>query len=269
MPIKSILVHLANDPGHAGRLDVALDLARRHGAVIRALFAEPTGRMPDAVAGRGFSYAFVSESREAAQETAARVSKELAAACGRDGIGCTWIDEPGEPMELIARFATLADLVVVGRNATDRGLESEVCEELPARVPCPVLTVPEGWPGRPVARQVLIAWKDGLPSARAVHGALPMLRRAERVTVLTVGGEERRGGDLVDYLALHGVRALARHDYGDDDDPGDVILSVAGEIAADLVIMGSYSRSRFREMILGGATRHVVTHMRVPILFAH
>jgi nucleotide-binding universal stress UspA family protein len=268
MPIKTILLHLANDPGHAGRLEVALDLARRHGAVIRALFAEPTGRMPDAIAGRGFSYAFVSESREAARETADRVSKELAAACGREGIGCTWIDEPGEPLALIARFAMLADLVVVGRQPSDPGLESGIAEELPARVPCPVLAVPESWPGKPVGNDVLVAWKEGVPSARALHGALPILRRAGTVTVLTVGGEEHHGGAVVEYLKLHGVRAVARRDYGDDD-PGDVILSVAGELSADLIVMGSYSRSRFREMILGGATRHVVTRMRVPILFAH
>jgi nucleotide-binding universal stress UspA family protein len=268
MSFKSILLHLANDPGHRSRTEVALDLARRHGAIVRALFAEPTGRMPDAIAGRGFSYAFISESRAAARETAARLSAEFAAACGSSGVTGDWIDEPGEPIDLIARFAMLADLVVVGRH-TAPGLETTLGEELPGRIPCPALVLPEAWSGAPVGRRVLVAWKNGLPSARILRGALPMLRRAEAVTVLTIGADAREGDEVAAYLARHGVSAAARRDYGEDDDAGEVILSVAGELAADLVVMGSYSRSRLREMIFGGATHHVVAHMRVPVLFGH
>lgn len=269
MPIKSILLHLANDPGHGARLQVALDLARRHGAALRALFAEPTGRMPEAIAGRAFSYAFVSESRAAAREAAAHLSREFSSGCARDGIAGEWVDEPGEPLDLIARHALLSDLVIVGCRADEHGLESEVFEELPARVPCPVLAIPQDWPGRAVGRRVLVAWKAGLPAARALRGALPMLRRADKATVLTVGSEAGQADDVVRYLGLHDVRAIERRDYGDERDAGEVILAVADEIEADLVVMGSYSRSRFREMILGGATRHIVTRMRVPTLFAH
>jgi nucleotide-binding universal stress UspA family protein len=268
MPIKSILLHLANDPGHTSRLAVALDLARRHGALLRAVFAEPTG-MPDVVAGRGFSYAFVSESREAARETASRLSQQLADACSREDIGYDWVEEPGEPMELIGRHSLLADLVIVGRRPVDLGLEADACEELPAQVPCPVLAVPENWSGATLGRRVLVAWNGSLPAARALHGALPILGRAERVTVLTVGDAAPETESVVRYLARHDVEATPRRDYGDADDAGEVILSVAGEVAADLVVMGSYSRARWREMIVGGATRHVVTHMSMPTLFGH
>lgn len=96
-----------------------------------------------------------------------------------------------------------------------------------------------------------------------------MLRLADKATVLTVGSEAEQADDVVRYLGLHGVHADDRRDYGDERDAGEVILGVAGEIEADLVVMGCYSRSRFREMILGGATRHVVTRMRMPTLFAH
>jgi nucleotide-binding universal stress UspA family protein len=268
MPIKSILLHLANDPGHTSRLAVALDLARRHGALLRAVFAEPTG-MPDVVAGRGFSYAFVSESREAARETASRLSTHLADACGREGIRYEWVEEPVEPIELIERQAVFADLVIVGRRPIELGLEPDVCEELPAQVPCPVLTVPENWSVSMVGRRVLVAWNGSLPSARALHGALPILGRAENVTVLTVGDDAPDTRPVVRYLALHDVDATPRRDYGDADDAGEVILSVADELAADLIVMGSYSHARWREMILGGATRHVVTHMQTPVLFGH
>jgi nucleotide-binding universal stress UspA family protein len=268
MSFKSILLHLANDPGRQSRTEVALDFARRHGAIVRALFVEPTGRMPDTIAGRGFSYAFISESRAAARETAARLSTEFAATCSSNGITGEWIDEPGEPIDLIARFAMLADLVVVGRHDAP-GLESTISEELPGRIPCPALVLPKAWSGAPVGRRVLVAWKNGLPSARILRGALPVLRRAEAVTVLTIGADACEGNEVVAYLARHGVSATARCDSEGDDNAGEVILSVADEIAADLIVMGSYSRSRLREMVFGGATHHVVTHMRVPILFGH
>jgi nucleotide-binding universal stress UspA family protein len=267
MPIKSILLHLANDPGHRSRLAVALDLARRHGATIRALFAEPTGDMPDAVAGRGSSYAFVSESREAARRTADTLSKELARICGRDGISCEWLDEPGDPAALLARFALMADLVIVGRGPADNGLEPDLCEALPGELACPLLAVPENWAGDPVGRRVLVAWKSGLPTARALHGALPLLCAAESAAVLTVGGEAEALDPVLRYLALHGVHAEPRRE-ANDREAGEVILRLAGELGADLLVMGSYGHARAREMILGGATRHVVTHMRLPVLFA-
>jgi nucleotide-binding universal stress UspA family protein len=136
-----------------------------------------------------------------------------------------------------------------------------------------VLVVP--YVGEPVVKgeHVLVCWDGGREAARAATDALPFLREARKVTVLTVNTgaapSEVPGADIALYLARHGVKSEAARTPAGGIDPGNVILSRAFDYGVDLIVMGAYGHSRVREILLGGATRAILRQMTVPVLMSH
>jgi nucleotide-binding universal stress UspA family protein len=119
--------------------------------------------------------------------------------------------------------------------------------------------------------RIIVAWNGGAEAARAITAALPFLAAAE-VTVVTVRGErddgERGLSDVAEYLAWHGVVART-HAVITRAPVGEALLEAAVAVGADLVVMGGYSHSRLRELILGGVTRHMLEKAALPLLVAH
>jgi nucleotide-binding universal stress UspA family protein len=127
-----------------------------------------------------------------------------------------------------------------------------------------------------VTRTVAIAWKETAEAARAVSAAMPLLRKADRVAVIaaneTDGGgtaAARSAHRLVEQLAWHGIPAEPRAVLAPSPTPMDAVLDMAGEVRADILVMGAYGHSRMRELVFGGATRHIARHMTVPTIFSH
>jgi nucleotide-binding universal stress UspA family protein len=133
---------------------------------------------------------------------------------------------------------------------------------------------PKGTPPKQYGT-ILVAWKESREAARAVAEALPFLMQARQVMVALVeeqgSGEQHRieaGADIGRYLSRHGVSAEIRK-IGGWSSAGEALLHEATATGADMIVMGGYGHSRFREFVLGGATRHVLTHATVPVLMAH
>ncbi len=123
-----------------------------------------------------------------------------------------------------------------------------------------------------VGRRVLVAWNGSREATRALHDALPVLDRAERVIVLSVDPGDHRhlpGADIATLLARHGVRAEANETSSDDIEVGDAVLPRAADLGADLLVMGAYGRSHVREWAMGGVTRNLLKHMTLPVLMSH
>jgi nucleotide-binding universal stress UspA family protein len=121
---------------------------------------------------------------------------------------------------------------------------------------------------------VVIAWDLSKSSARAVGDALPMLKRAKAVHVLTVRGEKDipfadPAAPLVGYLAVHDIKAVTREVETPDRRVGAAILTSASESKADLLVMGAFGHSRLREFVLGGATKEILDAATLPLLMAH
>ena len=123
---------------------------------------------------------------------------------------------------------------------------------------------------------MLVAWNGSREATRAANDALPILQRADRVVVLAInpgggidGHGEVPGADLSLHLARHGVSAEAQQVQAEDMNVGEMLLSRCADEAADLLVMGAYGRSRVRELVLGGATRHVLEHATLPVLMSH
>jgi nucleotide-binding universal stress UspA family protein len=174
----------------------------------------------------------------------------------------------------LASVVRTSDLFVGTRPYGDTKRQEWIEEAVLFRSGRPCLFVPPGHSPKPFER-VLIAWKDGSAAARAVAGALPFLRRAKHVLVVAVEEDgaaeqygESTGGDIGRYLSRHGISAEVRPVAGWNL-AEDALLNEATRDDADLIVMGGYGHSRFREWMLGGVTRHMLETAPVPILMAH
>ena len=137
----------------------------------------------------------------------------------------------------------------------------------------PILVVPHIGVAQPPGRTIIVCWNGLREASRAATGALPLLKAAERVIVLTIdaekGNEPDAGQQAGEWLGRHGVKVTVQRDTAAATDVGNVILSRAADAAADLVVMGIYGHSRMREFVLGGASRTLLASMTVPLLIAH
>jgi nucleotide-binding universal stress UspA family protein len=191
-----------------------------------------------------------------------------------------WRAEKGphvDPTAVVIDHSRSADLIVAGQTDPDWDSSplQDVAEHLALGSGRPVLVVPYIGRYAEIGRNIVIAWKPGRESARAVFDALPILKQAEQVQILEIDeGSPRRNGASVDTsiavaLARHGIKPTVRTSVAGDISVGDEILSRLTDMGADLLVMGAYGHSRMRELVFGGVTRHIARHMTVPTLFSH
>jgi nucleotide-binding universal stress UspA family protein len=121
--------------------------------------------------------------------------------------------------------------------------------------------------------RVMVCWDGSRNAARAVGDALPLLKRAKKIEVVTIEQKEQRdslrGAQIADHLARHKLDVDLKSIVAPEIDVADVILSHAADSQADLLVMGGYGHTRIREFVLGGATRGILGSMTVPVLMAH
>ncbi len=208
-------------------------------------------------------------------DEATRAKKRFDAIADRAGVAHDWITGEGDAADLIIHACRLQDLAVVEQCGDPSDLLWGPAVQL-ALSGHPALIVPRSWPSPQFGRRAVVAWNGSSQAAAAVRKALPLLRRAERVSVLV--GHSRASFpatmrpselDIVAYLRHEGVVAEAKDFAVADAVAGADILRFATEGDADLIVMGAFGRSRFREWILGGATRHMLENMTVPVFMAH
>lgn len=168
------------------------------------------------------------------------------------------------------------DLAVLERDMVDETRIFDILGEamLCSRIPC--LVLPPEW-NKPLSfKHIVIGWNDSFESTRALHSALPLLQLATEVTLINGHTREPNPSQLsvaepdpVMYLAHHGVAAKAHYLNVPTDKAGEALLNRAHKEAANLLVMGGYGHSRIRERVLGGATKHVMAHARIPVFMQH
>ncbi|WP_170921008.1 universal stress protein [Enhydrobacter aerosaccus] len=177
---------------------------------------------------------------------------------------------------VVARRARCADLTVLGQASPE--MPGSTPPDLPEVVALssgrPTLVVPYVEIRQPIGENVLLCWNSSRESARAASDALPVLKTAKKVTVLAFrsGQEEDDETDVkaaCEWLGRHGVKAAPSDEAAGDVDIGDLVLSRAADLDADLIVMGVYGHTRVREMVLGGVSRTLLRSMTVPVLMAH
>lgn len=184
-------------------------------------------------------------------------------------------DEAGAGISLQARYS---DLVVLGQidvNDPAASTMPDFPEYVIINSGRPVLIVPYAGRFDTFGKRVLVAWDASISATRAVTAALPLLRRADAVEVVVFNADaqgdahgEQPGADIALYLARHDVKVNVVR-QNSKIDIGNALLSMTNDLNSDLMIMGGYGHSRFREILLGGVTRTVLESMTVPVLMAH
>lgn len=279
MGLTNILVHVDQARSVRARLDVALLLAERHNAHLTALYAVSRPHLPDYVKARIPESVLQVQAKQAAEAMArARAAFDDACRAAGRSARAEWRASAGAPIDVLALHVRYADIAVVGQ--TDPDGASEDLTDLPGMLALaagrPVLAVPYIGKYPSVGENVMIAWNASREATRAVNDAMPILERAKLVTVLTVnprggndGHGEEPGADIALHLARHGVKVSSTHIVSDELDPADLILSRAADLGIDLLVMGAYGKSRLRELVLGGVSRHMMRHMTAPVLMSH
>ncbi|MEZ5798584.1 MAG: universal stress protein [Paracoccaceae bacterium] len=187
------------------------------------------------------------------------------------------VTQLGALTELVAQRARYADLVVLPKPyGQTSGPEAEaVIEASMFEGLAPVLVVPETGLPNPAPKRVVLAWNQSREAMVAARRALPLLKGADRVTITVIDppthGPERSdpGGLLCQMLVRHGVKAEVTVLARTLPRVSDVLHRACQDLDADLLVMGAYGHSRFREAILGGATRNMLEQATVPVLMAH
>lgn len=274
---RTILVHYDAGRTAPTRLDIALEIGAKFDAHVACLYALSATPIP--------SYPY--EAANIVREVQQRVGAEMEQTARRSYDECVrrsghakveWRTTARDALDAVALHARYADLVVIGQKNEEWASGVSKNFERGALIAAgrPVLVVPYAFERRPLGRQVLVAWNASPEAARAVSGALPLLKQAGHVHVIAFNPDEagrahgqEPGADVGLYLARHGVKVtVSRHD-AQDVDVGNQLLSRAFDVSADLIVMGAWGHSRLQELVLGGVTRTILDSMTVPVLMAH
>lgn len=170
--------------------------------------------------------------------------------------------------------ARSSDLVVMVPSQEDggSGFESDLAERVVMQAGRPVLLLPMGKATDLKLDQVAVAWDGGREASRAAFDAMPFLRAAKKVWVFGVD-EAKRGfepeAEIAASLARHGVKAEIAHLSSDGMSTGETLFRACNDQGAGLLVMGAYGHSRLSEFVFGGATRHVIRNLKMPVLMSH
>jgi len=276
MSYKTILVHVDYGPRCKERINVAIDLARAfdaHLVGVHALTAEPLPSYLHSEGGVELRQAFdrARKALTSESETLFRSTIETAGYAKAEFRSSN--DDAVDALALNARYA---DLVVAGQSKEDEesGVTVAFVPQMLLSVGRPVLMVPYVGTYRAPQKRILVAWNGSREATRAVTDALPLLERAAEVDIVVFNPTRHAhgdvpGADIALYLARHGVNARVSQEKANDIDVGNLLLSRAADLDANLIVMGAYGHSRVAELVLGGVTRTLLESMTVPVLMSH
>jgi nucleotide-binding universal stress UspA family protein len=280
MSYKTILMHCNDKRRIATLLAPTVRLAETFQAHLLGLSVVP----PIAVIGTGMAGAppmiVDAHCQLYRQENPAMRSAFDEAVRGR-GLVAEWRDDDAGAFgvaDCVLPYARAADLVVASQTDPEwAGSEYlDIADTLIMESGRPVLILPNEGVREVVGETVLVAWNGRREAARAVFDALPILQRAKSVKVVWVNPQSEReatldlpAADICATLARHGVKCEATEQIRAQEGVGETLVASAKDSGADLLVMGCYGHTRFREFVFGGASRYVLSHMPIPVLMSH
>jgi nucleotide-binding universal stress UspA family protein len=281
MSMKTILVPTENHDAMRSALQTALHLARRcdsyiEGFALRWSINEFTGvDMMSGLPLERYKQDSEEEAKKAHQlfESFMQAHNVPRSTNTTGTLSFGWLDEAPENESFVGSYGRVFDVIVMHRSDTKSiGLHDRVIEYGLFESGRPILLSPP-LAQRQIGTNVLIAWNCSTEQARATALAMPLLQTADRVTVLTVTGGTAVPGptaeQLIRYLQRNGIAAKPLTVELDGRSTGEAILAAAQSLGCDLLIKGAYTQSRLRQMIFGGATRHVLANAALPVLLAN
>jgi nucleotide-binding universal stress UspA family protein len=277
MTYATVMVSLALDQSNEARLEAAGQLAERFDAGIVGIAASQFSPPLYFTSGE-LAQDLIDEGQASIKKRIGELEGQFRKAVKNRAKQVEWRSAIDFPARYILREARCADIIVSGgdRGAFSDPLAVASPKDLVMQAGRPLLIVPDSADWLDL-RSVLVAWKDTTEARRAIADALPMLRKAKNVTVAEIleeGGSRpaaaSRVRDVVAWLSRHGVSASERVAEKDGDQDATAQLDgIAGDMGAGLIVAGAYGHSRFRELVLGGMTQHLITQSARCVLLSH
>ena len=275
MSVRDIMVLLERAADAEALADYTHSFAEGFGA--HATVVGVVQQLPPAPAFMGeFPYELVQSAQAAAMREIAEGYGRFEKAAPRPNV-CELVKiepAPGNAPSDVARLARNFDITfAVQPEGADQSASGLILEGLLFHSGRPLLILPYIHRGPAKLGRVVVAWDGGATAARALSAAMPILKRAGRVEIVTMVNGRKSTSDLPGFdiarnLARHGVAAELKT-LPRGEDVGALILSYAADENADMLVMGGYGHSRLREFVLGGATRTILSSMTLPVLMAH
>lgn len=194
-----------------------------------------------------------------------------------DKVGCKSIWQPLTDVSPKIKAAMYTDIIFISQPKTENNVvfnDSELIDDLIINTGLPVIVIPDCWTGETIGSYPLLGWKESREAVSAVRHALPLMKSAKQVDIVTVvkGLDDQQdlitGVEISAYLSVHGVECKF-YSITAAKDEAPSLQRHAKTHDRDLIIVGGYGHSRIREIYLGGVTRHLIQNSNVPVLFAH
>ncbi len=195
-----------------------------------------------------------------------------AAAPGHNGPTASWREEDGRQNAVVGLIGRVFDLILVEQPEKLASIAEATLEDALFESGRPVLMVPANAPPK-MGEVIAIAWNGSTETALTVALGMPFLKQARHVAIVAVGAQHMpepgpEGEELARTLERHGIDVSLRTAYGRQKPQGESFLKEALAAGADMLFKGAYTQSRIRQMIFGGATRHIIMEANLPVLMA-
>jgi len=277
---KTILVHVDGSPAQESRVRAAAIVAEKQGSHLVGCHSTGITWLDLSLSAGSMNAPHPVIDFDALRAAGARLLDGFALQAQRAGAGSVETrladDLPDASLQLQARYA---DLVVLSQDAPSSANlfpgRRHLPEQLVVRCPRPILVVPAGYRSAPIASTIVAGWDGSIQAMHALSAALPLLATADRVALALINPDERSGlhgeepgADMALYLARHGVEVdvvVQRTAQA----PAQALLTLARQSGAGLIVAGAYGHSRYREWVLGGTTRALLSQAQIPLLLAH
>lgn len=269
MNLKDILIHIDNRPTCTSRMKTAIALAKRQDARVTGLYVIP--------------HPYYASHHRNPLDKAEEAKQDFVAAVEAAGLEYEWIcvDSARSGLDLpnaLNLYAHYRDLVVVSQTDMehpDRTIPPNLPEKAVLGSGRPVLIVPYTGDHARIGDQIMLAWRGGPESSRALHDSLPLLRKAEHVQVITIqglGGDEAyhaHDADIVSHMARYKLNLSSEKHVTGNLKIGDLLLNRCADEGIDLMVFGAFSEFRRGHQVLGETGRYLLEYMTVPVLMSH
>lgn len=287
--MKTILLPFHDDDIDQAALDTALIHAQHFNAYLEGLFV---WQPPQIIAGAGegitlygdYVTQIAAEGRQLATQARERFERLMRERgiplqdgplpdnhLNTDSPSAGWYEGEGLEDRVVGDYGRVFDLIVIGRTSRpSSGDWQATCEAALFESGRPILLTPARDPGE-YGSNILIAWNGSTETARTIALGMPLLHRAEKVVVLSVEGSSvpgPSGAQVATQLVRNGINASAST-VPMGKSAGETILQQVVETGSNLLFKGAFTNSRLRQMIFGGATRHIINHAQIPVIMAH
>lgn len=278
MAYKTIVLHLNDERRVAGLVEAAAHLATLHQTHLTGLYVlPPVPSYGTTTVGAGIIKSGLNTFTEEGRRVEIAFAKATAGRPFVSEFRLVKADQLGYA-ETIIEHGRSADLIMAGQrdNSWSYSMLMDEPERLAIESGRPVLIIPHAGKFATFGSRITLAWNGRREAARAAFDALPLLQAAKSVRIVWVNPQDETSdvgdipaAEIAATLARHGVKCETAKSYASDIKVGDILLADLADDGTDLLVMGAYGRSRIREFVFGGTTKHIMAHMTVPVLMSH